>query len=303
MNRLWALSRTTHGVLDIAAPGFVALLWLGAFPAWERILLSLATAFAAYTAIYALNDLVSVEDDREKVREGLNAGYSVEASALRHPLAQGALSLRGGWLWFAAWYGLALLGAWLLNPSIVILLLAAAALEVLYCRLLKVTYWRILVSGLVKASGPLSAILVVDSSPAWSGLLLILSWVMLWEVGGQNIPADWNDIAEDRRVGAKTLPLTLGTQSAGLLALTALTLTVMLSLFLPGVSPLALGWPYGLGAALIGLTLLLLPALRLYQNQHDPRAAAYLFDRASYYPLAQLSLITLFVLLKQVGWL
>lgn len=297
MNRFWALSRTTHGVLDIAAPGFIALLWLGAFPSWERILLSLATAFAAYTAIYALNDLVSVEDDREKVREGLNAGYSVEASTLRHPLAQGALSPLGGWLWFAFWYALALAGSWVLNPAIVVILLLAAVLEALYCRLLKITYWRILVSGLVKASGPISAIFVVEPSPAWQKLLLVLAWVMLWEVGGQNIPADWNDIAEDRRVGAKTLPLTLGTEHAGLLALIALTLTVGVSLFLPLVSPLPLGWLYPLSAVLIGLGLLLFPAWRLYRNQQDPRAAAYLFDRASYYPLAQLTLVTFFVLL------
>jgi 4-hydroxybenzoate polyprenyltransferase len=56
----------------------------------------LFTAFAAYTAIYALNDLVGIAVDKEKFAGGINAGYSVEASDLRYPLAQNALSLSQG---------------------------------------------------------------------------------------------------------------------------------------------------------------------------------------------------------------
>ena len=103
MQRFFALSRTTHGVLDIALPAYCALLWLGAFPHWLTILLSLFTAFAAYTAIYALNDLVGVAVDKEKFAGGLNPAYSVEASEMRYPLAQNLLSYRSGWIWFSAW--------------------------------------------------------------------------------------------------------------------------------------------------------------------------------------------------------
>ena len=116
MKRFFALSRTTHGVLDLAMPGFVALLWLGAFPPFWTIVLSLFTAFAAYTAIYALNDLVGIAVDKEKFTGGINAGYSVEASALRYPLAQNALSIRNGALWFAGWFIAAMIGAYFLNP-------------------------------------------------------------------------------------------------------------------------------------------------------------------------------------------
>src|SRR5512135_59019 len=105
MKRFFALSRTTHGVLDIAAPAFCALLWLGGFPEFPTIALSLFTAFAAYTAVYALNDLVGVAFDREKFAgSGINAGYSVEASAERYPLAQNLLSMRSGVLWAGAWF-------------------------------------------------------------------------------------------------------------------------------------------------------------------------------------------------------
>ncbi len=295
MQRFFALSRTTHGVLDIAAPGFVALLWSGQFLHWGTLLLSLFTAFAAYTAIYALNDLVGVMTDKEKVAGGLKEGYSVEASAFRYPLAQGVLDYRSGVIWFATWFILALVGCYLLNPIIVWILVTAAVLEVIYCLLLKVTYLRTLVSGLVKSAGPIAAIFVVQPHPDWRWVLLILAWVFFWEIGGQNIPADWNDVEEDRRVGARTVIIRFGPRVAGLIVLISLAITVVLSLFLPRISPLPLGVSYLLGTLLIGVILLLRPAYRLYRSQ-DGRLAARLFDRASYYPLAQLALITLFVL-------
>jgi 4-hydroxybenzoate polyprenyltransferase len=297
MKRFFALSRTTHGVLDLAMPGFVALLWLGEFPEWQVILLSLFTAFAAYTAIYALNDLVGIVVDKEKFSGGINAGYSVEASHLRYPLAQNVLPYRSGVLWFAGWFAAALIGSYLLNPVIVIILLAAAVLEVIYCLLLKVTYLRTFVSGLVKSSGPIAAIFVVDANPALPLLSLVLAWVFLWEIGGQNIPADWNDTVEDKRVDAKTIPLKFGAQKAGLIVLVTLSLVVTISLFLSRASPLSLGSTFFIATAVAGVFLLLRPAYELYK-QKDGRLAAKLFDNASYYPLAQLAIISVFVLLK-----
>lgn len=296
MRRFLALSRSKHGIVDAAMPGFVALLWLGHLPSWRVLLLSLLTAGAGYTAIYALNDLLGVRVDREKFAgAGINAGYSLEASDMRHPLAQGILGMRSGIAWFAFWYALTLLGAYLLNPALPIIVLAAAALEVLYCLLLKVTYWRTLVSGLVKSAGPLAAVFVVVPHPSPSLLLLLLAWLMCWEIGGQNIPADWNDVEEDRRVGAVTIPLAFGPRVAGRLVALALTLTVLLSLFLPRMSPLALGVPYLAASALAGVILLLRPGFELVRS-HEHREAARLFDHASLYPLAQLAIVAVFAL-------
>lgn len=297
MGRFFALSRTTHGILDIATPGFVVLLWLGTFPRWQIILLSLFTAFAAYTAVYALNDLVGIMVDKEKFAGGINAGYSVEASHLRYPLAQNVISYRDGLFWFAGWFVLALIGSYLLNPAIVVILIAAAILEIVYCLLLKVTCLRTFVSGLVKSSGPIAALYVVDPDPRLSLLLLVLAWVFFWEIGGQNIPADWNDTVEDKRVNAKTIPLQLGSQKAGTIILLSLGLTISISLLLPLVSPLSLGWTYLLASAVVGFLLLLKPGFRLYQYQ-EGRLAAELFNNASYYPLAQLAIIVAFVIFK-----
>lgn len=296
MKRFFALSRTTHGVLDLAMPGFVALLWLGAFPSWQVIVLSLFTAFAGYTAIYALNDLAGMAVDKEKFAGGINAGYSVEASEMRYPLAQKVLSYKEGLLWFAGWFIAALIGSYFLNPIIVFILIAAAILEVIYVLLLKVTYLRTFVSGLVKSSGPIAAIYVVNPNPPIQLVLLVLAWIFFWEIGGQNVPADWNDTVEDKRVNAKTIPLQLGTKTAGWIVVATLLLTVIISLFLPIVSPLNLGWLYLLASAAAGAYLLLRPAIQL-SREHEGRQAAKLFDSASLYPMAQLTIITLFVLL------
>lgn len=297
MQRFFALSRSAHGVLDIAMPGFVALLWLGRFPSWQVLALSLLTALAGYTAIYALNDLIGVKDDKEKVARGLNAGYAVEASVMRYPLAQNLISMKGALAWFGFWFVLAVLGTWLLNPRILVIVFAAAALEVVYVKLLKITWWRTVISGLVKSAGPIAAVFAVIPAPSWSWLLWLLVWLMLWEIGGQNIPADWNDIEEDRCIGARTIPLVFGLRAASVLVAISLSLTVLASLLLPRMSPLAPGWPFQLAILAAGAGLLLPPAIRLARTL-DGRQAARLFDRASLYPLALLAIVTVFVLIR-----
>lgn len=297
MRKFLALSRSTHGVLDIAMPGFAALLWLGHFPRWPVLLVALLTALAGYTALYALNDIIGVKVDREKFAgSGPNPGYSVEASDLRYPIAQGKLSLGKGIAWFAAWYVIALIGAYWLNPLLIWVVLAAPVLETVYCLLFKVSWWRVLVSGVVKSLGPVAAVLAVVPRPDPAMLGLMVAWLIAWEIGGQNIPADWNDVEEDRRVGARTVPLVFGPKIAGTVVLIALLATLALGWFLPLMSPLALGMRFQLGMLAIGVILLLVPGIQLFRS-HEGRRAARLFDRASLYPLALLALVTGFVLI------
>jgi 4-hydroxybenzoate polyprenyltransferase len=296
MSRFFALSRTTHGVLDIAAPAYCALLWLGGFPRWQTTALSLFTAFAGYCAIYALNDLVGLRSDLEKFTGArVNRGYAVDSTVHRHPVAQGALSMKSAMVWTAAWFVLALVGSYLLRPVIVLVLLAAAALEVAYCRLLKITHLRTVLGGLVKTSGPIAAVLVVDPNPSPFFLVLLLAWLFPWEIGGQNIPSDWNDTLEDRRVRARTIPIRFGFEASGRIILIALALSVAASAFLPLISPRRLGALYVLVSLLLGYVLLLRPGLQLYRLK-EGGLAARLFDRASYYPLAHLALICAFLL-------
>ena len=65
-----ALSRTPHGLLDMATPALTALLWYGAIPSLRIISLGFITAFAGYTAVYALNDLVDYRVDKKDSKRG-----------------------------------------------------------------------------------------------------------------------------------------------------------------------------------------------------------------------------------------
>jgi len=134
-----ALSRTPHGLLDMATPALGALLWLGRFPSFGVIILGLVTTFAGYTVVYALNDVVDYRVDKEKIRLCGDFGTECDLDAvmIRHPMAQGYLSFKEGVLWTAAWSMVAILGAYYLNPVCIAIFIIGCALETVYCLLLK----------------------------------------------------------------------------------------------------------------------------------------------------------------------
>lgn len=286
-----ALSRTPHGLLDLATPALAALIWFGRVPPFEVTAVGLLTVFAGYTAVYALNDVVDCRVDREKLKASAGcskAGY-LDALFMRHPMAQGRVSFGEGLLWTLAWALMALFGAYYLNPVCAYIFLAGCALEVIYCLLLRVSHLRTLISGLVKTLGGVAAVFAVDPYPAPGFLLLLFLWLFCWEIGGQNIPADWHDIEEDKSLGAQTIPVRYGPERSSAIVLKMLALSVVLSVLLVGISPLRFTpLMEGLAGA-AGVFFLLLPALQLYRTKEKEQAAA-LFNRASYYPLAMLSL-------------
>jgi 4-hydroxybenzoate polyprenyltransferase len=253
--------------------------------------LGLVTVFAGYTAVYALNDVVDYRVDREKLRQAgpaKKAGY-LDAIFMRHPMAQGQVSFGEGLGWTAAWAAVALVGAYRLNPVCAYIFLVGCLLEAAYCLLLRVSHLRTLVSGLVKTLGGVAAVFAVDPHPSPGFMFLLFLWLFSWEIGGQNIPADWHDVEEDQGLGAQTIPVRHGPEGAGAIILGALTLSVALSALLLLVAPLRFS-PLMLSLALAaGGYLLLLPGYRLYRTKDRAQAAA-LFNRASAYPLAMLSL-------------
>jgi 4-hydroxybenzoate polyprenyltransferase len=287
-----ALSRTHHGVLDLATPCLGALLWLGSLPAAAVIVLGLATAFAGYTAVYALNDLVDYRSDLEKINQSgeWNSGKDLDAVYARHPLAQGLLPLNKGIAWTAAWAILALFGAYLLNPVCALIFFIASCLEATYCLLLRVTCLRTLVSGLVKTSGGIAAVYAVDPHPDLLFLVVFFLWIFSWEIGGQNVPSDLIDLEEDEELRAKTLPVQMGLQNSRVVVVFSLTISVVLSLILPVFTQADISSLF-YGAALItGVCLLLIPAYRLFRTE-AVQAAGDLFERGSYYPLAMLVVV------------
>ena len=287
-----ALSRTPHGLIDIANPALAALLCLGGFPPVRTVILGLITVFAGYTAVYALNDVIDYRTDKEKVKIG---GYGdsdafVDGVLVRHPLAKGILSLTEGMLWVLAWGGLAMAGAFILNPVCLYIFMAGSALEIIYCLMLKVSPFRALLNGVVKSCGAVAAVFAVDPSPSILFLTALLFWIFFWEIGGQNIPNDWTDLREDKHFQAQTIPVSLGLRRAGILIAASLVSAYFMNLVLLMASPLVFGPVYFVAALGINVWMLLLPALRLNETMRRNHAIS-LFNKASYFPLAVLGLV------------
>ena len=294
----WALSRTPHGLLDMATPALGALLWLGAFPPPDIIIWGIITVFAGYTAVYAWNDVIDHRVDREKTRVGSlrETENYLDAVLPRHPLAQGLLSLREGLLWALGWSMLAIIGAYALRPVCVLIFLGGCLLEAVYCLMLKVSPLRTLVSGGVKTSGALAAVFAVDPHPSFLFILALFLWLFFWEIGGQNIPADWADIEEDRQLQAQTIPVRLGTTYAAWILLGCLILTLVLKIIVFYHSATGIHLPTVIASLVVGVYLLLLPAFRTFMSKKRSHAME-LFNRASYYPLAMLAVVVINLLI------
>lgn len=286
-----ALSRTPHGVVDLATPALGALLALGRLPTVRVGTLGFCTAFAGYTAVYALNDVIDWKADRKRLATlaAASAG-DLDAVFPRHPLARGDLTYREGLLWVCAWALAALAGAWALRPACALVFVGACALEALYCRLFQVHPLRTLASGVVKSAGLVAAVLAVSPTPSLALLGALFAWIFFWEIGGQNVPNDWTDREEDARVNARTIPVVLGDAGASAVVVSCLAASLAAGWLALASSPAALGLPVQGGALALGLWLLAAPAWRLVRSPGRDTAAA-LFNRATWYPAAVLALV------------
>jgi 4-hydroxybenzoate polyprenyltransferase len=292
-----ALSRVPHVLLDLAAPAFAALLWYGALPPWEVTALGLVTAFAGYTSVYALNDLVDHRVDKKRVDGGLlpHVQNDLDSIFVRHPIAQGLLPFRMALFWAVAWALLAFVGSYLLNPLCALIFLFSCLLESIYCLLWKTSYSKAFISGIVKTLGAMAAVFAVDPNPSPPLLMLLFFSLFFWELGGQNIVNDWADIEEDRILQAQSIPLRFGSVVASRIILLSLLGTVIFSAILFLLLPVKIPAVGLLASIIAGLYLLLIPAYRL-QGRKDCLCAVELFNRASYYPGALLAITILSIL-------
>ena len=295
LKRFLALSRTPHGLLDMATPAFAVLLYLGGFPPVRVIIIGLITAFAGYTAVYALNDIIDFRTDMAKVSQSVRTAENyLDSLMIMHPMAQGLLTYKEGIMWAAGWSLVALIGAYFLNPMCVVIFLFGAALEALYCLLWHVSPWRFVVSGFVKNSGPVAALFAVDPHPSLLFTILLFAGLFFWEIGGQNIPADWSEIELDRQFKAKTIPIQLGPEKSAFLALATLSVSLVLIAYLFMLNFPAWKWVGPLLVFGVGIYLLLIPVAKLCMTRDREQAMA-LFNRASYFPLTLLCLVLLLI--------
>jgi 4-hydroxybenzoate polyprenyltransferase len=276
----------------MATPALAALLWLGRFPDPILTILGLLTAFSGYTAVYALNDVVDHKSDKERLAQTDRRvdPDDLDARIVRHPIAQGYLSLRQGVVWVLAWAMAALFGAYALNPVCVVIFLAGCLLEAVYCLMWRTSPLRTLVNGMVKTSGGIAAVFAVDPDPSWAFLVVLFFWLFFWEIGGQNVPNDLIDLEEDLRLEARTVPVVMGPRRAKTIMLWAILLTIPMSLVLLWISHVPFK-PFSMAfGVLAGAALLLHPVLRLYGTE-APASAMRLFNRASCYPVAILTVV------------
>ena len=281
-----ALSRTPHLLIDLATPMAAALLCIGRFPPISTIILGLITVFAGYASIYALNDVTDYELDRKRMGElpREQACFDLDCIFVRHPLAQGFITVGGGMMWTALWGLIALVGAALLNPVCAAIFVVGAILEMIYCRFYGYSQWKILIAATVKNLGGLAAIYAVNPDPPLQFIVIIFIWIGLWEVGGQNIPNDLVDMGEDRRLGGKTIPVVYGPSLSVLIMLITLIASFVMGLGLVFLSPLAFKGGYIVGAFIAGLLFLLIP-LKRFLAEKDTTKAINLFNQASLYPV------------------
>ncbi len=155
---LFDLSRGRQATLSIAQPGLAAVLAAGGMPGARVVAIGLVAAWAGFFAVFSLNDVLDRRVDAAALRAGKAEvkGYDLDAAFLRHPLAQGAVTLRLSLLWVAGLALVAAVGAWLLGPLCLALFGAAVALEVLYCGLRSVTWVKTVISGVMVGCGGLA---------------------------------------------------------------------------------------------------------------------------------------------------
>ena len=212
---------------------------------------------------------------------------------LRHRLKSGtgirlpreALTFNAALGWVMIWGLISLSLAFILRPLCAALMVTALLLEIGYCRLLRVTHWKAILSGSMVAVGGLAGVYAVAGAPSAGFVALFFAWAFAWEVGCRNIPNDWSDLEEDTVMKIRTFPVRYGRHASTWVSFALLCVTVASSLLFPLVVAVRHPTIYVAEALLSGAILLIAPALRWVRDQ-KLTSALYLFNRACFYPLA-----------------
>jgi len=294
VRKFFGLSRMTHSVLDVAHPAMGALLAFGAFPGASTVVIGLLAAFAGFTAVFGLNDVMDCRVDCEKMSTltGKKECFDIDSVGYRHPIAQGALTFNAALGWVMIWGLVSLSLAFILRPLCAALMVAALLLEIGYCRLLRVTHWKAILSGSMVAVGGLAGVYAVAGAPSSGFVALFFAWAFAWEVGCRNIPNDWSDLEEDTLMKIRTFPVRYGRRASTWVSFALLCVTVASSLIFPLVVPMRHPLIYVCGALLAGAMLLIVPAV-LWVRDQKMTSALFLFNRACFYPLAVCGVVAL----------
>jgi len=294
---LFASSRPLQATISIAQPLFAAFLAVGGIPSLRLIILLLIGSVAGMYSVFALNDLLDAPLDKRSMRLNKKNGWDIDSVVMRHPLSIGVVSQPQQVAWIA-FTGLVAASILLyLSPLALAFYFFAILLEAAYCKMAQVSAIKALIAGLLVATG--AAIGWFAAGGNWNlGIFLPLGFVFFaWEIGGRNIPNDFSDVLQDKKLGIKTVPAVYGAVFASRLIFLFALLAVAANIVL-GLAAL-LGTAYLLISTLIGVILLILPACALAKNPTPKQALRY-FNKASLFPVFLfLALIVAYLLIMK----
>lgn len=276
------LSRARQALLSVAQPAMGAVLALGRLPSPAQMTLGLVAACAGYLAVFSLNDVLDRRADERALQAGKGefSGFDIDTAFVRHPLARGDLSLGVSLAWVGGLGLVSAVCAYALAPVCLALLAGAVALEAVYCALRSVTWTKTVVSGLMVGVGGLAGWAAV--APLSMAAAPFFGFLVLWEIGGRNLPNDLADVVSDRAVGLRTVATVFGPRvsARATVAVAACMLLVLATLAQPVLATLL--------ALAAGVWAVALPAIRLVRSPTSEEAGRY-FNRASLLPVLVLA--------------
>ncbi len=276
---LFALSHGPRALLSVAQPALGAFLAAGGFPGVEIIALGSVAAVAGMLSVYATNDLLDAEVDRQASRLSppTSRGSDGCPQDLYHPLAHGLVSSGLATTWIVGLGLTSLICAWALRPGCALIFLACISLEVLYCSLKHRTWLKTIPAGVMVGMGGVAGWYAVGALDYGTATFFVL--LVMWEIFGRNLSNDLADLAIDAPLGIQTLATTHGPRSSA----RACFVGALAILPLAALQPAPL--PARALLVVAAVWFLARPALALVRHP-DPQSAQRYFDQATLFPPA-----------------
>ncbi|MDP1808671.1 MAG: UbiA family prenyltransferase [Actinomycetota bacterium] len=291
---LLGMSRAIVAVFVVAHAGLAAIFATGRVPDIRTIVIGIFACLFGTGALIGLNDLLDVSLDRRRMAaEGEAPELDLGSLFIHHPVAKGVISMSTGLIWVGCLSILSLSLISMLKSGLWPIFLLVAVCVALYSIVGRYTYFKFIFVAMAVTLGALSGWLVVAPANTTT-FLLFGAWTYLWEIGGRNVPNDFNDVDEDAALGVKTIPVVLGKARAGKIVFWALLASFLVSLPLMVMTdkpPLFIG-----GAVLISLYLLLIPGYALMRDPR-PQISRKLYNKSAIFPLVLLLLLMVNLLL------
>lgn len=297
---LLGFSRALVACFVVAQAGLAAVFALNHIPEPQQIILGFIACFTGASALIAYNDLLDVELDRQKIAyEAAKSGGKAEefdlgALLIHHPVARGVISYRLGAAWVIVMSLISMSVTYLMQPWLPLVYIGVAVFVTIYCKLSRKSPAKMLAVATAVTLGGIAGWMAVADPPYGAVFWLFAAWTFVWEIGGRNLPNDFNDIEEDTDMGIKTLPVVYGPVAASRVSFIFLVLTVFVSVALTIAASLPV-WVMAI-TLILGIAFLLEPGFRLLQRP-TPQVSRRLYNRSAAYTPAMLLLLAVGVVL------